>query len=151
MKKIAGILAALLLGAATFSAQAQLSIGKKSDGAKQLTTLRPTFIWLYEADGHIFYVSKTDNQFDDWMWLDLGTSKEEAAQTVLDLSAALQDAEKGQSIEVESMGERYDLVATSMLGSKYFMVMARDTRKVYAGTGQIVESELRKAYKYLTK
>ena len=149
MKKVVIIVAALLLG--VLSASAQLTIGKKSEGLKQLATLQQMWAWLYLEEDHYYFVMKTDNEFDSWMRLDLGGTKEEAAETVQSLIAALEDAERGNSIEVESRGEKYLLICEVALGMKAWIVSAIDTRQSYAGSGPMNMSALRKALKYFEK
>lgn len=151
MNKIATILVALLIGAVSFNAQAQLTIGKKSEGAKQLVTVSQMWAWLYEADGHIFYVSKTTNRFDDLMWLDFGESYDEAAQTAQALLDALNDAKDGDLLDIESLGEKYFLSCDVTLGAKTWLIHASDTRRTYAGEGQMYSGALKKAIKFLTK
>ena len=149
MKKALIVAAALLVG--VFSASAQLSIGKKSEGIRQLATLQQMWSWLYLQEDHYYFVTKTDNQFDDWMWLDLGGSKEEAKETVTSLIAALEEAEKGNSIDVESRGEKYLLICDVFLGMKSWNVHAIETRRSYAGTAPMNMPSLRKALKYFEK
>lgn len=151
MKHLCTIIAALFLGAASFSASAQLQIGTKHEASVRLATIQQAWNWLYDVGGRIYFVTKTDNQFDDDIWLDLGEGREEAARTVLSLTEALEQAEKGDSIEVESRGERYLLTCTVIFGSRAWYVSALDTRKVYAGKAPINDTALRKAYKTLTK
>ena len=149
MKKALIIAAALIIGA--LSASAQLTIGKKSEGMKQLATLQQLWAWLYLQEGHYYFVMQTDNQFDNWMRLDLGETKEDAAETVRSLIAALQDAKRGESIEVESRGEKYILICEETLGMKAWMVRGVDTHESYAGSGPMGMPALRKALRYFEK
>ena len=149
MKKAVIIAAALLVG--VFSASAQLTIGKKSEGVQQLATLQTMWTWLYLQGDHYLFVTKTDNQFDDWMWLDLGGTKEEAKETVNSLITALEEAERGNSIEVESRGEKYLLICDVSLGMKLWNIRAIETRRSYAGSGPMSMPALRKALKYFDK
>lgn len=149
MKKAVIIAAALLVG--VFSASAQMTIGKKTEGVQQLATLQTMWSWLYLQGDHYFFVTKTDNQFDDWMWLDLGGTKEEAKETVGSLIAALDEAERGDYIDVESRGEKYVLICDIALGMRSWNVRAIDTRRSYAGSGPMSMPALRKALRYFDK
>ena len=55
MKKALIVAAALLVG--VFSASAQLSIGKKSEGIRQLATLQQMWSWLYLQEDHYYFVT----------------------------------------------------------------------------------------------
>ena len=147
MKKIAIIIVALL--ALAMPARAQLTIGEKSEGPKQLAVLQQMWAWLYQLDGRIYFVCKTDNRFDPWMYLDLGTTKDEAAQTVRSLIGALEEAKRGDEIRVQSQGETFLLVYEEILGAKAWMIYPVQTEMVYAGSGPMNMSALRKAVKYL--
>lgn len=149
MKKAVIIVAALLAG--VFSASAQLTIGQNTEGVQQLATLQSMWSWLYLQGDHYFFVTKTDNQFDDWMWLDLGGTKEEAKETVNSLIASLEEAGMGDYIQVESRGEKYVLICDVTLGMKSWDVRALDTRRSYAGSGPVSMTALRKALKYFDK
>lgn len=149
MKKIITFLAAMLFVAV--SASAQLSIGGKSESPKRLTTLQMEWAWLYQSGGHYYYVSKTTNQFDDWMWLDLGETPEDAASTVLSLRDAMAGSKKGDKIEITSEGEVFALDFDQVLGTRLFNIHARETNRIYAGMGQMTEACLKKAYNFLTK
>lgn len=149
MKKFALTIAALFIVAV--SASAQLAIGGKSEGSKRLTTLQMEWAWLYQSDGRYYYVSKTTNQFDDWMWLDLGETQEEATGTIQSLRDALVGSQKGDKIEITSEGQTFALDFDQVLGTRCFWIHARKTRRSYAGMGQMTEASLKKAYNYLTK
>ena len=148
MKKVATFIAAVLLGAVSFSASAQLTIGKKNEAVKRVATLQQFVEWLYQMDDNYYYVMATNNEFDDWMWLELGGTKEEAATTTRSLIEALEGAERGESIEVESRGEKYLLTCNTFMGAKAWMVSDIKTRKAYAGDGPMNMSSLRKALKF---
>ena len=107
--------------------------------------------WLYENDGHVYYVCKTDNQFDSWIWLDLGQNYEEAAQTTGALIDALEAASKGDTLEIDSRGEKYLLSCDILLGARIYYIHPIDTRNVYAGVGPMNMSALKKALKFLKK
>lgn len=149
MKKAVIIAAALLAG--VFFASAQLTIGKKTEGMQQLATLQMMWSWLYLQGDHYFFVTKTDNEFDDWMLLDLGGTQEEAKETVRSLINALEEAGRGDYIQVESRGEKYVLICDVALGMKSWNVRAIDTRRSYAGSGPMSMPALRKALKYFDK
>lgn len=150
MKRITSIVAALLVFGAV-NASAQLSIGNKSEGPERIATLQQMWAWLYRTQEGYFFVCKTDNQFDDSIWLDLGPTKEEAAATVQSLIDALNEATKGERLEIESRGEKYMLLCETTMGIKYWTVHGLDTRTPYAGYGPMDPSALKKAMKELTK
>lgn len=145
MKKILAIIAALLLGA--FCASAQLNIGSTSDGVQKLATLSPEWNWLYYSGGHYMLVTKTTNQFDDWIWLDLGPTKEDVIKTLSDLVALLEGGKKGQQTVIESRGKEYTLIHGKALGVLLFNVSAPS----HAGLGNITIQALRKASTFLAK
>ena len=145
------ILAALLIFGGAIDANAQLTIGKKSEGIERMATLQQMWAWLYKTENGYFYVCKTTNQFDDSMWLDLGRTKEDAVATVSALIETLDGAKSGDNIEIESLGEKYLLICEVVLGAKSWDVRALDTRESYAGSGPMAMSALKKALKELQK
>lgn len=147
MKKIFAIIAALVMGAIVFSASAQLRIGAKSDGGKRLAVLQTQWCWLYELRGHYFFVSATDNQFDDWIWLDLGGSPAESVGTLDALLGVMEESKSGQTVEVESMGHKYTLTYGTSLGIPYFSIYSRER----AGLGVMSKAAIRKACDHLNK
>lgn len=147
MKKICMILAAVILGAAAHDASAQLKIGGTTEGSKRLAVLSMEWNWLYLVNNHYLFVTKTTNQFDDWIWLDLGETKEAAAETIDSLIELLTASKKGQETQVESLGKSYTLMCASELGVKYFHVHSGER----AGTGTMTMQSLKKAATYLQK
>lgn len=49
---------------------------------KEDLSITPSVSWLTYAGDSYFYIAKTTNQFDDMVWLDLGSNKEECLQTL---------------------------------------------------------------------
>ena len=149
MKKILLVLAALVAGAVTFSAQAQLKITGSDEGAKKIATLVPSKEWIYQMAGEYYIVMISTNQFDHWYRLDLGPDRESAAATARDLLQALERAKKGAHLRIESRGEKYLLTKDVMMGVQMWTVSAVDTREVYAGVAYMEASVLRKAIQIL--
>ena len=145
MKKICMILAAVILGAAAHDAFAQLKIGGTTEGSKRLSVLSMEWNWLYLVKNHYFLVTKTTNQFDDWIWLDLGDTQEVAAETIGSLIELLETGEK--ETQIESLGKTYTLMYSSELGVKFFRVHSSER----AGLGNITMQALKKAATYLQK
>lgn len=147
MKKICLLFAALLIGSAVFDASAQLKIGSTKEGGKRLAVLQMEWNWLYLLNDHYFFVTKTTNQFDDWIWLDLGETKDMAIETVNSLIELLNNSKKDEDTEIESLGKPYTLMCTSALGIKYFNVYSSDR----SGLGNIQMQSLKKALTFLQK
>lgn len=147
MKKTLAIIAALFLGAIVYDASAQLTIGSTTESSKRLAVLQMEWNWLYLVKDHYFFVTKTTNQFDEWIWLDLGDSKEVAAETVDSLIDLLASSQKDQETPIESLGKSYKLMSSSALGVKYFNVYSSER----AGLGNITMQALKKAATYLQK
>lgn len=150
MKRILIIAAALLIGAGSFSAAGQLKIGETSEGAERLLTLSQLTRYLYRLGDHYYYVTITDNRFDDPIWLDLGDSPRSAAKTVYDLYQALENAKPRDRVNIESEGQPYVLVYEKMLGSPFFYINTGvGHQRPRAGSGGMEKPTLRKAYDYL--
>lgn len=147
MRRIVILLVTLLSMAV--SASAQLTIGDKAEGAQKLAVLQPEWAWLYRHDGHYFYVCRTDNRFDDWMWLDLGQTRDEAIGTLRSLRDTMAGCKRGETVRITSRGQAFTLVYGESLGARYFSVFG--PRGTYAGSGPMNESALKKAQNYLAK
>lgn len=137
MKKILTILAALIVGAATFHASAQLTINGAGEGVQQLATISPMCVWLNEHDGTVFLTVKSSNRYDPFFWLDLGPDYEVAIETLQSLEDALKNAKRGDYLHIESRGDRYVLTKDVALGSQMWRISAVETRNTYAGTGML--------------
>lgn len=147
MKRIL-ILSALLLTMAA-PAHAQLNIRKTSDKPKQEATLTAQWNWLYTLDGRWYFVTKTTNQFDGNIWIELGDDGESALASINQLIDLAETIGEDEGFELtDKSGEDLRLTLYKAMGKRYgFQV----TGTKYAGVGYIYLPSLKKAVQTIQK
>ena len=144
MKRIA-ILAALLLAAAP--AHAQLNIRKATDKPKQEAVLAAQWNWLYTQEGTWYLVIKTDNRYDDMIWIDLGKDGESATtsiQQLLDMLDSLGDDERFEIDDRYGKAIRVSLYIIAGKRAGYRMVAEGK-----AGEGYVTTAALKKGVQHI--
>lgn len=124
-------------------ANAQLDIQKIGDKAEQVATLTAFWNWLYRIDDFWYLVTKTDNQFDDNIWIMIGDTDEAALTSVYQLEQLLEEMGEKEMFEVKGRDSK------SVTLSVYKQMGARQGFQVYkkgaAGTGYIYKGGFKKA------
>lgn len=147
MKRIF-FLAALLLTMVA-PAHAQLNIKKVGEVPKQMAVLQLKWNWLYSIGESIYFVSATSNQFDDLIWIKLGDTKTEAAESVKQLIATVDEITEDDFLELNDReGEQLYLRLYKAFGKRYGLSISSTKR---AGEGYIYLPALKKALQTLNK
>ena len=146
MKRFALIASLLLLA---LPAHAQLNIRKAGEKPKEVAVLEAQWNWLYLQGDKWFLTTKTDNQFDDWIWILLGETGESAVESVkqlLDLQEVMGDDEV---FEIDDRYEKTVMVSLyKMAGKRVGFRLNADGR---AGTAFITTAALKKALQQINK
>lgn len=128
-------------------AHAQLNIRKASDKPKEEAVLALHWNWLYSQDGAWYITAKTSNQFDDWIWISLGSdgnSAIESVQQLIDLVDTLGDDER------VNIDDRYGKIVLlslySVAGKRMGFKMAADGK---AGISYLTTAALKKAVQHI--
>lgn len=147
MKKIISIALSLVLFAGI--ADAQISIKKSSvDTPKQMTTLTMSWSWIYQINDTYFIVMKSDNQFDDNFWLQIGETKEECLESLSSLLELADTIGETERFEIDNgMREKYVATHYRAMGTNGLNF----TGQGHAGTGYINTNNLNKAVKWIEK
>ncbi len=147
MKKF--IVAIVLIVACAGMADAQITINKSiSSNPKQMTTLSMYWSWIYQIDSTYFLVMKSDNEFDDFYWIRLGTTRGECKESVSSLLELAKTIGETDRYDMDNgMGDTYHISQYNALGMKglYFYDVNQ------AGHAYILASNLKKADRWISK
>lgn len=147
MKKILTILVALV----TFTgiASAQISVKKSQFGKpKEMTTLSMSWSWIYKSDNSYYLTLKSDNQFDDWYWLNIGDNKQDCLNSISALKDLILTMRDTDAYNVDNgEGETFTVTIGKELGIRKLIFHG----KYHAGEGYLLESNLQKAAKWIEK
>lgn len=118
MKKTILLFAALLAMVPAFG---QITLSKQEDGLVQAGVIAANWNWMYEnkADGTMFFVSKTNNQFDDLLWLKLGQDKQTCIESLRALVKLSETIAKDDVFFLEDQtGSKVTVTKYSVMGEK---------------------------------
>ena len=157
MKKFIITIILALVASLSFTANAQIKVEKGERSIKEICNISLYWQWLYErtnSDGGKSYLlaMKSTNQFDDdFYWLDLGSTKEEALESAEALSEMLEGGKKGDVYTLLDMyGEKIVAsVVSGMFGTKE--IWFTDSGHRYAGHAQTEKTQIAALKKRLMK
>ncbi len=143
MKKLL-LLAVLVL--ISFSANAQLNVtSTTTNSLEKVATLSMEWVWLYQDSDGFYLTAKSQNQFDDWVWLRLGSDKDSCLRSLSDLQTILESENK--VITVKGKTESIRISSANILGSKQIW-MKTEGNCDYA---PVTSAAIKKAIKYFNK
>lgn len=128
---------------------AQIHISKSDvDKPIELTTLSLSWSWLYQSGDFYYMVMKSDNQFDDYYWMNLGKTKDACIVSLTSLLDLTDTIEESDRYDIDNgVGDVFNVTLYSALGMRGL----RFHGEGYAGTAYILQSNLKKAIKWIRK
>lgn len=130
----------------SLSSFAQITVSKAKTGApKQEAVIAMSWTWIYSHDGAYFLVMKTSNQFDNWMWLKMGATKDECVESAKALLELINTISDTDVFNIESgRGETFRVREYKELGVPGLSFNASG----YAGLGRIMKPHITKTIKW---
>lgn len=148
MKKIFALIAVAVLS--IMNANAQLNIKKSDSTLKEIKTISPYWIWLYQDSQGYYLVVKSSNQYDEMnFWLPIGKNANECIESINGLISVANDAKSTSYYVEDTFGGKLHLFGMKGLGEK--IISINDTGHRYAGNGQISTIHLNKAKKWISE
>lgn len=143
MRKFIVLALALMMSLQSF---AQLNVKKSVvDKPVQEYVVTAQWAWIYLFNNSHWLVMKSSNQFDDWYWLRLGTTKEQCVATAYQLKELAETITESDAFEIANgQGETYRVTQYKALGIDGLWFSSSDR----AGGGNIQMPYIKKVCKW---